>query len=965
MSDLPPILMALINGLIAVTLWLCVPVTVAGLLRERRAEWQQVLVRTTLSLAPLAFLLGALASTVAGSLDSEFVWLRWLDAEQVTVAASDMTPPSESIPDETESEVRPSYARRDSSIPAAGELPAAHVERTTTEPFVGHASSGSTPESVGTDAVESVAPANAELNLELEASLPFSASPISASPTSNDGNSTLSAPAQDTASWASWLPVALSAIWFALVAWALTGVAYAWRRTQRWRWSLPPVAGAPRKHVDLLAERLRFARSFELRAGSLIEPIALGARPPVVALPSEWIETIGKGGFDLLVLHEIAHLQGRDPAWKLVTAIMRSVFWPHPIIHWLARRESLLSEIVADRRVLGVTGPALPESRRGYAQLLGQLAELQLNATPVPFSSPVLGTRSELERRIRMILATDSIPRRGSASSQVTAFLAVAVLSLIALVPALGLAQAPEEKIHATFVDRPGWLVVAGIGDEERTEWLVRLAKNKANGSHATLRGEADVVIVQRGEQTWRIQRSTGQLLASGRELLALAEIDMLRSRLIRDPRQEPEVSTEDRERDNATGTDYGNGQLDIYIANSRKRTDAARNIAEESATAETTRERGRLRGYENLLAAVELAANNQVETEHAKTKEYDKLREEYRLRHEREALESTLVDRQDEYRKRCIEVEGNCEEHYKRAKRDYERTLEAARSKLILARERAEAESKIRIDALEQARIRLENRWAELAIRAKTAEERDAGTRDVDLKRSALVEKRVALARAREKQLFDEQQINEQIQAEITARFDSQCHQIRDVHRTELAELGHKRDAEKAELNVHIRALEFQRRALETERKSRRTSSRRARSPEPTELSALLSELRELRAQVELLKKSIPTRDPEVERDVWFYDNLKDEIRLWPGKTTLPEGEYRIRRRNPATKNLDPAVRVPTDTAPKDDSRKGPRNPAAKPTKLKTDPWGETPVEAETPTADDPATSKTSASRR
>ena len=51
---------------------------------------------------------------------------------------------------------------------------------------------------------------------------------------------------------------------------------------------------------------------------------------------------------------------------------MASLAWPHPLVHWLVRREARLSEFAADRFAL-----AQGTSRKTFAHLLGTLAELR------------------------------------------------------------------------------------------------------------------------------------------------------------------------------------------------------------------------------------------------------------------------------------------------------------------------------------------------------------------------------------------------------------------------------------------------------------------------------------------------------------------------------------------------------------------------------------------------------------
>lgn len=179
--------------------------------------------------------------------------------------------------------------------------------------------------------------------------------------------------------------------------------------TLRRDWQL--VRGALFARARLLARRIGFLDRFDMcSSATLLEAVACGVRRPTIVLPEAWVRTLDDRQLDPLVLHEIAHLESRDPLWRSIAWVATSLFWPHPLIHWLGRRERLLSEYAADRKVVGAGA-----NRRAYARLLGEAAErrLEMGGTPLvtgPLASGLFGNRTQLEGRIRMILSS-SAPR--------------------------------------------------------------------------------------------------------------------------------------------------------------------------------------------------------------------------------------------------------------------------------------------------------------------------------------------------------------------------------------------------------------------------------------------------------------------------------------------------------------------------------------------------------------------------
>lgn len=155
-------------------------------------------------------------------------------------------------------------------------------------------------------------------------------------------------------------------------------------------------------------------------------PIAFGILRRGVGLPCGFgAETETRQ--DVMLLHELAHLAARDPAWQLCADLTAALVWWHPAVWWTRRRLQFASETAADEAsVLVADGPgALAEC----------LVELGLRLRPpstarLGISGSGAGFRSGLARRVERLTRL-----RGHAPSQPT-------LRTVRWARALGLAAA-------------------------------------------------------------------------------------------------------------------------------------------------------------------------------------------------------------------------------------------------------------------------------------------------------------------------------------------------------------------------------------------------------------------------------------------------------------------------------------------------------------------------------------------
>jgi hypothetical protein len=240
-----------------------------------------------------------------------------------------------------------------------------------------------------------------------------------------------------------WLETALLAAWAATSAILLERMVVNAFIASRWRRALPFAV------VDGVAVRL------SPDAG----PALAGLVRMEVVLPT-WVRTLDTPTQRLIVGHELAHRDARDP-WLLWCAAVLTALVPwNPLLWWQASRLRLAIESDCDARVL----------RRGvrpaeYARLLLQIAERMVT---VPRLAPALVSgATHLEYRITVMLH-DAKPvsawRRGMYGLALTA---AVLLALVLRAPDLPRARTP---VRATYVPlhyahgRPGETRTAAIG---------------------------------------------------------------------------------------------------------------------------------------------------------------------------------------------------------------------------------------------------------------------------------------------------------------------------------------------------------------------------------------------------------------------------------------------------------------------------------------------------------------------
>src|SRR5689334_14307053 len=173
-------------------------------------------------------------------------------------------------------------------------------------------------------------------------------------------------------------------------------------------------------------------------------PLTWGIRRPIILLPREADEW-SQSRRELVLRHEVAHVDRYDVLTQLLARVVRALHWPNPLA-WLAegklRREC---EQACDDAVLSA---GVRPTR--YAEELLEIASA-LTPVGVAWLAPGFASRPSLEARLRAIL--DARPTRGRATRLDAAFTVAGVLALALPVAAMSPGERTVSLHHASVAE--------------------------------------------------------------------------------------------------------------------------------------------------------------------------------------------------------------------------------------------------------------------------------------------------------------------------------------------------------------------------------------------------------------------------------------------------------------------------------------------------------------------------------
>lgn len=172
--------------------------------------------------------------------------------------------------------------------------------------------------------------------------------------------------------WRAWLDAMLP--WLVL-AWA-AGVGVLGARVYRQCRTLRTILRA----AEALPEWQARARAFADRLGlrrvvpvlvsvRVATPTLIGWVRPAVVMPLALLARMPAPQIDLILAHELAHLKRLDPLANLFQVVLETLFFYHPVVHWISREARNERELCCDALALRVTGG----ERRDFVAALASL----------------------------------------------------------------------------------------------------------------------------------------------------------------------------------------------------------------------------------------------------------------------------------------------------------------------------------------------------------------------------------------------------------------------------------------------------------------------------------------------------------------------------------------------------------------------------------------------------------------
>lgn len=185
--------------------------------------------------------------------------------------------------------------------------------------------------------------------------------------------------------------------------WVVGVLVVGWRALHQWhhlarlarRWAV--ASPELETMVCALSRRFGFMRRVRVLISTRVDtPMLIGWLKPVVLLPTAVALGFPRQQIELILAHELGHLRRYDHLVNLAQAVLETLLFYHPVVHWISREVRNERELCCDALVLRLTCG----EPREYAQTLAALEELR----QVPASFALAASGGELLERVRRII---------------------------------------------------------------------------------------------------------------------------------------------------------------------------------------------------------------------------------------------------------------------------------------------------------------------------------------------------------------------------------------------------------------------------------------------------------------------------------------------------------------------------------------------------------------------------------
>jgi bla regulator protein BlaR1 len=166
--------------------------------------------------------------------------------------------------------------------------------------------------------------------------------------------------------------------WLVLI-WSLGVLLLSLRAWRQWRGLKALVRMAEQLpvwqvRVNDMAKRFGLRRGVTVLCSKVIAtPALVGWIRPVILLPMAVACSFPVAQVELILAHELAHLRRWDPLANLFQVVLETVYFYHPVVHWISRDVRNEREICSDELALSISGG----DRHEFVAALAELGELR------------------------------------------------------------------------------------------------------------------------------------------------------------------------------------------------------------------------------------------------------------------------------------------------------------------------------------------------------------------------------------------------------------------------------------------------------------------------------------------------------------------------------------------------------------------------------------------------------------
>lgn len=167
--------------------------------------------------------------------------------------------------------------------------------------------------------------------------------------------------------------------WLA-VLWLAGVIVLSVRVWRQWRGLQGLIASGLEDEGPMVRMLLRLAERFGMRrrislvwSGTVDTPLLVGWFRPVIVLPLAMATGFPRAQLELILAHELAHLKRLDPLVNFFQVVLETLFFFHPVVHWISTDVRNEREICCDQMAISVHGG----NWRDLARALSALGSMQ------------------------------------------------------------------------------------------------------------------------------------------------------------------------------------------------------------------------------------------------------------------------------------------------------------------------------------------------------------------------------------------------------------------------------------------------------------------------------------------------------------------------------------------------------------------------------------------------------------